>query len=80
MGGVIADPAGGGRIRTGQNWIGGNDHNPCGAAFAPPPICVHRKQTVHRIYNSHPAEGLGFEPPRRPNSSPRACPCSLGVT
>ncbi|CAN5818601.1 Fic family protein [soil metagenome] len=26
-----------GRIRTGQNWIGGNDHNPCGAEFVPPP-------------------------------------------
>ena len=27
----------GGRIRTSQNWIGGNDHNPCGADFVPPP-------------------------------------------
>ena len=26
-----------GRLRTGQNWIGGNDHNPCGADFVPPP-------------------------------------------
>ncbi|HET9985753.1 MAG TPA: Fic family protein [Longimicrobiales bacterium] len=26
-----------GRIRTVQNWIGGNDHNPCGADFVPPP-------------------------------------------
>jgi Fic family protein len=26
-----------GRIRTQQNWIGGNDHNPCGADFVPPP-------------------------------------------
>lgn len=26
-----------GRIRDGQNWIGGNDHNPCGAEFVPPP-------------------------------------------
>jgi Fic family protein len=26
-----------GRIRTKQNWIGGNDHNPCGADFVPPP-------------------------------------------
>jgi Fic family protein len=26
-----------GRIRSGQNWIGGNDHNPCGADFVPPP-------------------------------------------
>ncbi len=26
-----------GRIRTRPNWIGGNDHNPCGADFVPPP-------------------------------------------
>ena len=26
-----------GHIRTQQNWIGGNDHNPCGADFVPPP-------------------------------------------
>jgi len=26
-----------GRMRTQQNWIGGNDYNPCGAAFVPPP-------------------------------------------
>lgn len=26
-----------GRIRTGQNWIGGNDYNPCSADFVPPP-------------------------------------------
>lgn len=26
-----------GRVRTTQNWIGGNDHNPCGADFVPPP-------------------------------------------
>lgn len=26
-----------GRIRDQQNWIGGNDHNPCGADFVPPP-------------------------------------------
>lgn len=26
-----------GRLRTVQNWIGGNDHNPCGADFVPPP-------------------------------------------
>jgi Fic family protein len=26
-----------GRLRTTQNWIGGNDYNPCGAAFVPPP-------------------------------------------
>jgi len=26
-----------GRLRSVQNWIGGNDHNPCGADFVPPP-------------------------------------------
>lgn len=26
-----------GRFRATQNWIGGNDYNPCGAAFVPPP-------------------------------------------
>lgn len=26
-----------GRIRARQNWIGGNDYNPCGADFIPPP-------------------------------------------
>jgi Fic family protein len=26
-----------GCIRTAQNWIGGNDYNPCGADFVPPP-------------------------------------------
>jgi Fic family protein len=27
----------GGHLRTKQNWIGGNDFNPCQAAFVPPP-------------------------------------------
>jgi Fic family protein len=26
-----------GRVRDVQNWIGGNDYNPCGADFVPPP-------------------------------------------
>lgn len=26
-----------GIVRSTQNWIGGNDYNPCGAAFVPPP-------------------------------------------
>ena len=30
-------PAIGGHVRTTQNWIGGNDFNPCFAAFVPPP-------------------------------------------
>jgi Fic family protein len=30
-------PAIAGKVRTGQNWIGGNDYNPCGADFVPPP-------------------------------------------
>ncbi len=29
--------AGAGKLRTGQNWIGGNDYNPCGADYVPPP-------------------------------------------
>jgi Fic family protein len=29
--------AGAGRLRVDQNWIGGNDYNPCGADFVPPP-------------------------------------------
>jgi Fic family protein len=33
-----ANPGIAGRLRTGQNWIGGNNYNPCGAAFVPPPI------------------------------------------
>jgi Fic family protein len=33
-----------GRIRTRQNWIGGNDYNPCGADFVPPP-----PEEVHRL-------------------------------
>ena len=32
-----ANPNIAGRIRTQQNWIGGNDYNPCGADFVPPP-------------------------------------------
>lgn len=27
-----------GQLRTTQNWIGGNDYNPCGADFVPPPV------------------------------------------
>src|SRR5262249_19857826 len=26
-----------GTFRASQNWLGGNDYNPCGAAFVPPP-------------------------------------------
>lgn len=26
-----------GAVRTVQNWIGGNDYNPCGASYVPPP-------------------------------------------
>src|SRR5690606_7690581 len=32
-----AHPQNAGAIRDGQNWIGGNDYNPCGADFVPPP-------------------------------------------
>ncbi|HVZ49979.1 MAG TPA: Fic family protein [Gemmatimonadaceae bacterium] len=27
----------GGKVRAEQNWVGGNDYNPCGADFVPPP-------------------------------------------
>ncbi|MGH2659900.1 MAG: Fic family protein [Actinomycetota bacterium] len=27
-----------GQFRDSQNWIGGNDYNPCGADFVPPPV------------------------------------------
>jgi Fic family protein len=27
-----------GRFRTSQNWIGGNNYNPCGADYVPPPV------------------------------------------
>lgn len=33
-----ATPQIAGRLRTRQNWIGGNAHNPCGADFVPPPV------------------------------------------
>ena len=32
-----AEPNRAGRVRDSQNWIGGNDYNPCGAEFVPPP-------------------------------------------
>ena len=31
------NPSIAGRLRRSQNWIGGNDYNPCGADFVPPP-------------------------------------------
>lgn len=31
------NPGSAGKVRTKQNWIGGNDYNPCGADFVPPP-------------------------------------------
>jgi len=34
---VSPNPEFAGRIRSVQNWIGGNDYNPCGADFVPPP-------------------------------------------
>ena len=32
-----ADPRIAGIVRDSQNWIGGNNYNPCGAAYVPPP-------------------------------------------
>lgn len=43
-GGTQRDIAG--KLRTTQNWIGGNDYNPCGAAFVPPP-----PEEVERLLN-----------------------------
>jgi Fic family protein len=40
------DPRSAGVLRTKQNWIGGNDYNPCGAAFVPPP-----PQEVEQLLN-----------------------------
>ncbi len=37
MGGAVNGERVAGRIRREQNWIGGNDFNPCGADFVPPP-------------------------------------------
>lgn len=37
-----------GEFRTEQNWIGGNDYNPCGAAYVPPPA-EHVAQLVHDL-------------------------------
>jgi Fic family protein len=34
---TINAPRVAGQVRTSQNWIGGNDYNPCGAGFVPPP-------------------------------------------
>jgi Fic family protein len=34
---VSANPRIAAAIRTDQNWVGGNDYNPCGADFVPPP-------------------------------------------
>lgn len=36
-----------GRIRTQQNWIGGNDYNPCGADFVPPPPTNDAEESGH---------------------------------
>lgn len=36
LAGTTLEPHGG-RLRTEQNWIGGNSYNPCAAAFVPPP-------------------------------------------
>jgi len=37
MEGAADNAAVAGVVRDKQNWIGGNDYNPCGAAFVPPP-------------------------------------------
>lgn len=40
------DPSIAGRIRSMQNWIGGNDYNPCGADFVPPPPRTCRRSSM----------------------------------
>ncbi|MGI9140972.1 MAG: Fic family protein [Gemmatimonadaceae bacterium] len=40
----FANPGIAGRIRSEQNWIGGNDYNPCAADFVPPP-----PEAIHRL-------------------------------
>lgn len=52
-----ANPRIAGRFRTVQNWIGGNDYNPCGADFVPPPpehveplvddLCAYIDENLH---------------------------------
>jgi len=37
-----------GIVREGQNWIGGNDYNPCGADFVPPPA-EHVSSLLHDL-------------------------------
>ena len=37
-----------GVVRTSQNWIGGNDYNPCGADFVPPPA-DHVADLIHDL-------------------------------
>jgi Fic family protein len=41
---VSSKPEIAGVFRTSQNWIGGNDYNPCGADFVPPP-----PETIHPL-------------------------------
>lgn len=40
-----------GRFRTEQNWIGGNDYNPCGADFVPPPP-EHLPELLADLYDA----------------------------
>jgi Fic family protein len=46
-----------GQLRTGQNWIGGNDHNPCGADFVPPPP-EHVEPLLEDLCNAMAEESL----------------------
>ncbi len=53
-----------GRFRADQNWIGGNDYNPCGADFVPPPAGGRGRGSWTDLCRrssseSSPAAGLG---------------------
>lgn len=39
----------GGKVRDVQNWIGGSSHNPCAAAFVPPPA-GHLPELLHDLF------------------------------
>ena len=72
----------GGIVRTEQNWIGGSAHNPCSAAFVPPPpeyvedlladVLDYVNGDDHsplRLERTHPGEAAG--PPAGGRADPR---------